>query len=132
VDDVNIRKSSMGAASSLFMVLLLTALVSAGPEYKMTAKQQFREYTAVTYYDDQAGQGMFEILQAGKRVYQQSPGGRFEIGTRLVNDVPNALTEMGKNIAGNGIPNLVISEWTGGAHCCSNPTLTTGPLIQEK
>jgi len=54
-------------------------------------------------------------------VYQKSAGGKFKIDTRLEEeDSPNALTEMGKNITGNGIPNLVISEWTGGAHCCSN------------
>ena len=119
---MSIRKSFIPAAIGLFTVLLLpAALVFATPKYKMTGKQQFREYTAITYYDDQTGEGRIEILKAGKPVYQKNADGRCDIGTRLVeDDVPNALTEMGKNITGNGIPNLVISEWTGGAHCCSN------------
>jgi hypothetical protein len=118
---MTIRRSSVAAASTLFAMLIAAALVSATPEYKMTGKQQFREYTVITYYDDQTGEGRIEILKAGKRVYQQSPGGRFEIGTRLVeDDVANTLTKMGKDIAGDGTPDLVISEWTGGAHCCSN------------
>jgi hypothetical protein len=34
------------------------------------------------------------------------------------NDPDKKLVEMGKDIAGNGQPDLVISEWTEGLHCC--------------
>ena len=32
--------------------------------------------------------------------------------------ISNNLINMGKDITGKGEPNLVINEWSGGAHCC--------------
>ena len=104
------------------ILLLFEGVVSAKPKYKLEAKQRLQEYTVRIYYDDKTGKGMFEILKKGKRVYQKSDESKFYIGSlpNSEDEVSNDLIKMGNDITGNGIPNLVISEWTQGAHCCFN------------
>ena len=68
----------------------------------------------------------FEILQNGRLVFEQkanptSWGDSFEVGLPEdeVQD-PDELKSvaMGNDITGDGEPDLIVSEYTGGAHCC--------------
>jgi hypothetical protein len=45
-------------------------------------------------------------------------GEKFVIGTLNKDDPDAGLVTMGKDITGDGQPDLVISEWKGGANCC--------------
>ena len=45
-------------------------------------------------------------------------GEKFFIGTMYKDDPDAALVKMGMDITGDGQPDLVISEWLGGANCC--------------
>lgn len=60
-----------------------------------------------------------EILQGGKRVYMQT-GYSFAIGYPLEQDQsPDSVKiDIGTDLTGEGVPDLLISEWTGGSHCC--------------
>ena len=87
------------------------------PKGKVTDETSFNGFSVKTYRSDD-GDGSFEILRGNKRVYGQH-GLCFYIGGQAGNDdkamrlpVPSA------DITGNGKPNLVVYEWTGGAHCC--------------
>jgi hypothetical protein len=81
-------------------------------------------YVARVYFDANAKDGTdsyFEILKDGKRVYVQKAkrkGEKFFIGTMYKDDPDAALVKMGMDITGAGQPDLVISEWLGGANCC--------------
>jgi hypothetical protein len=81
-------------------------------------------YVARVYFDAKAKDGSdsyFEILKDGKRVYVQKArkkGEKFFIGTMYKDDPDAALVKMGMDITGAGQPDLVISEWLGGANCC--------------
>ena len=78
-------------------------------------EQTFGDYTVRTY---ELNESSFEILKKGVRVYADS-GHRFEIGSIYETDKPQGQAGTnGTDITGDGHPNLVVSEWTGGAHCC--------------
>ncbi len=83
----------------------------------------FGAYVVNTYFDPDSNtnDAYFEILRDGKPLYRQQAednGAKFVIGT-LYDDDPDAkLVTMGKDITGDGQPDLVVSEWSGGANCC--------------
>lgn len=60
-----------------------------------------------------------QILQDGKRVYAQT-GYSFAIGYALDADQsPDSVkVDLGMDLTGLGQPDLLISEWSGGSHCC--------------
>ena len=81
-------------------------------------------YVARVYFDSKTKDGSdsyFEILRSDKRVYLQKAkkkGEKFFIGTMYKDDPDELLIKMGMDITGDGQPDLVISEWLGGANCC--------------
>jgi hypothetical protein len=83
----------------------------------------FGAYTVNTYCDPNGNtkDAYYEILKNKKLVYRQAAtdnGAKFAIGT-LYDDDPDAkLVAMGRDITGSGQPDLLVSEWTGGANCC--------------
>lgn len=79
--------------------------------------QYFKDYAIRIYRNKETGMGYFEILRSGKRVYIQR-GWKFEVGHIQNNGKTNGLIQIGRSITSEGQPNLVVSEWTGGAHCC--------------
>jgi hypothetical protein len=80
-------------------------------------------YVVNTYFDPDSNtnDAYFEILKDKHLVYQRQAednGAKFVIGT-LYDDDPDArLVTMGADITGDGQPDLVVSEWSGGANCC--------------
>jgi hypothetical protein len=121
------------AALRALFVFLITALWIAfaapgrsasskhGPPLQKSAS--FGAYTANTYFDPDSNtrDAYFEILRNKKPVYRghaTENGEKFVIGT-LYDDDPDAkLVAMGRDITGDGQPDLLISEWTRGANCC--------------
>jgi hypothetical protein len=87
-------------------------------------EETLQPYIARVYFDAKARDGSdayFEILKSDKRVYLQKSkrkGEKFFIGTMYKDDPDAALVKMGMDITGGGQPDLVISEWLGGANCC--------------
>ncbi len=102
----------------------LVAAVAAGPKSPPLQKTaSYGGYTVNTYFDpdSNAKDAYYEILKDSKRIYRYQAserGEKFVIGT-LYDDDPDArLVAIGRDITGDGKPDLVISEWTGGANCC--------------
>ena len=81
-------------------------------------------YVARVYFDANAKDGSdayFEILKNDKPVYVQKAGRKgekFFIGTMYKDDPDAATVKMGMDVTGDGQPDLVVSEWLGGANCC--------------
>jgi len=85
------------------------------PMGKAREEQIFGEYSIKIY---EINDSSFEILKNGVRVYSDF-GHRFEIGSIYENDeTGNNASVNGNDITGDGYPNLIVSEWTGGVHCC--------------
>jgi hypothetical protein len=45
-------------------------------------------------------------------------GPKFQIGSLYEDGKTSSLITIGRDITGEGVPNLVVSEYSGGAHCC--------------
>ena len=61
----------------------------------------------------------FEILKGGRRAYMQT-GYNFALGYPLEQDQsPDSVkVGIGTDLTGEGEPDLLVSEWSGGSHCC--------------
>ncbi len=77
------------------------------------AEKKFGEYTIRIYSgsSDQLAGGFLEILQAGTRVYT---------GQHESFEIDDTGTPVGADVTGTGNPNLVVKEYSGGAHCCTS------------
>jgi hypothetical protein len=83
---------------------------------------KFEGYEVRTYRAGEHGDPSqaFEVLKGGRRVYSRvdDDGMKYSVGCLNKNDPGNRDIRPGKDITGEGKPNLVIADWTGGAHCC--------------
>jgi hypothetical protein len=113
----------------ILMVVLTSVMgfraqpVDAGSHPPLQNSVSFGEYAVKTYFDPSSDQkdAYFEIFKNNKVIYRKQAtetGERFVVGT-LYDDDPDAkLVAMGNDITGDGKPDLLVSEWTGGANCC--------------
>ncbi len=62
-------------------------------------------------------EGCFEIFKNGQRVYARRSY-KFQVVEMPGISARESRILMGKDITSDGEPDLVVSEWTGGAHCC--------------
>jgi hypothetical protein len=112
--------------AALAIPLTVFAASAASPSKQgppLLKSASFGAYTVNTYFnpDSNTKYAWFEILRNKRSVYRQQAkdnGEKFVIGT-LYDDDPDAkLVMMGKDISGDGQPDLVVSQWSGGANCC--------------
>jgi hypothetical protein len=105
------------------VLILLSVFAFQGcaslPFGKLQEEQKFKDYTVRIYRDEDAGSGCFEILKSSKQVYFHE-GFKFKIGNIIFDreNRTNTWLKIGQSITRDKQPNLVVSEWTGGAHCC--------------
>lgn len=84
---------------------------------RKTGEATFRQYVVRTYREPNPA-GCFEIRRGGRRVHS-AIGALFQIGgSPMFSDEPSQLVRIGTDVTGAGKPDLVIGEFTGGAHCC--------------
>jgi len=107
--------------ATLFCMMAPVTVSAKPPPLQKSAS--YGDYTAEVYFDPSSNKrdAYFTILKNKKPVYRQQAtenGERFVIGTLLDDDPDAALVTMGRDITGDGQPDLLISEWTGGANCC--------------
>jgi hypothetical protein len=127
------RKSAFAsvgrAAVPALLILTLSALIpttarAEPPVITPHQEETMQPYIARIYFDAKAKDGSdsyYEILKNDKPVYVQKSkrkGEKFFIGTMYKDDPDATLVKMGMDVTGDGQPNLVISEWLGGANCC--------------
>jgi hypothetical protein len=121
-----VGRATVLAALALALLAGFAAPANGAAPVEVTPHQEetVAPYVARVYFDAKAKDGSdsyFEILKDGKPVYVQKArrkGEKFFIGTMYKDDPDAAMIKMGMDITGAGQPNLVISEWLGGANCC--------------
>lgn len=84
------------------------------PKWTLKKEEKFRDYTVRVF---RAGAGFYQILKNGRQIFADS-GSVYQIGTNYEDEPASKLVSIGRNVTGDGQPNLLISDWTGGAHCC--------------
>lgn len=77
----------------------------------------FRDYTLRIYKNTNTFESLFEILQGNKRLYAKT-GNSFMVNETFEGFDNERAFPMGMEITGDGQPNLLVLEYTGGAHCC--------------
>ena len=86
---------------------------------RKTGEANFGEYVVRTYrYPNSFG--CFVISRNGRAVHKETSMD-FQIGgspSLMLEGKRGELTHIGTDVTGFGQPDLVIGEWTGGAHCC--------------
>jgi len=107
----------------LFAIFIPTAETCAGnnPTFRLDSENHFRDYTVRLYSEESgSGAGRLEIFRKGKRVFRIREGGTFEIAETVIDRKGHRrpVPLIGKDINGDGTPDLVICEYSGGAHCC--------------
>lgn len=112
-------------ASSICRILvfiILIAVISSLPSLWASFYEQrkkFGAYSVSMWMDEDDGESHLVITKNGKKIFEE-----IEIGSHYYfgnNFDPNLKKDVysGKNVTGNGIVNLLVSKWTGGAHCCN-------------
>lgn len=84
------------------------------PRGDLTDQAIFGQYTVSTFRS-QKGQGSWQVSRNGRPV-RGGHGWVFRIGRISPEEDGLPADCLGKDINGNGIPDIVIYEWTGGAH----------------
>ena len=94
------------------------SLATAGMAFMpsdLRREEKFNDY-AIRIYRNGGQNGMegLEILKQGTRLYTDE-NGSFQIGGDEDLPVP-----IGADVTGLGVPDLVVKEYSGGAHCCTS------------
>lgn len=110
----------MRATLSISAILALLLLSGCGEH---TGKQDTSRKTETRFQDykvliSESDESRVEIFKGATLVYAMD-GHRFFIGNPESNEKKEIATPIGMDVTGDGQPDLVISEYTGGAHCCS-------------
>ena len=111
----------MSLCLTIFVLLLQSMVLTHAQDYKPVSKDiqdhwEGNGYSVKIYFDFAKG-GAVQIFKDNKQVYLQK-GFQFKLGLQS-DDMPESkLVKPGKDITGDGVPDLVVSEWSGGAHCC--------------
>jgi len=72
------------------------------------------------YKNDKSGEKCLQIVQAGKLLFERTDDndGAFTLGQQANKDGTIAAIPDGVDITGRGHADMIVTEWTGGAHCC--------------
>ena len=88
------------------------------------------EVTFAAYRDEDSG--CLQVIRDGKVIFRRTDGLEYALGQypdpneRVVPRIAN-----GTDITGRGYPDMIVWEWTGGAHCCfSNYVFELGPKFR--
>jgi hypothetical protein len=80
-----------------------------------------RTFGAYTLRASQRGKeldGLFEVVRDGQVIFSMA-GHRFSIFEQEGEDATNLVAAAGTDLTGEGQPDVVVMEYSGGAHCCS-------------
>jgi len=72
------------------------------------------------YRNDNSGESCLRVLQNGEIIFQRTNdnGGGYTIGQKANSDNHIPAIANGTDLTGRGNPDVTVSEYTGGAHCC--------------
>ena len=107
----------------LMFAAIVLLLLAGGPAQgsSVVLDQSFHDYRILVTQDDKAPwqkRQTLAIERGGKSLHRQQSYDFHLGGFDPLDAKQKELLAVGKDITGAGVPDLVISEFTGGAHCC--------------
>src|SRR5688572_4139126 len=112
-------KATQRLRTNCLSLLILFAACSCSTTHNLDDQLTVAGYTITTGRSPEGG-GILMIAKGRLVVHQQTnQAGVFYIGPNSPETDAKNLSSLspGTDINGNGIPDLVVTEWTGGAHC---------------
>lgn len=111
------------AVGAILSLAAQTATRSPGPEHLLIAQARVNGYLAEIRFDTAADQQIATVRRAeGGPVLWTHTGLRMNLGPSTpevekdgADPVPPGAV---RDLTGDGVPELIFREWTGGAHCC--------------
>jgi hypothetical protein len=82
--------------------------------------RSFHNYKVIIDEMSEETEGQIKVFLKGKLIFHQKDFNSYYFGNSQNFKLPHEDLYSGKDITGNNIPNLVISEWTGGNRCCAS------------
>lgn len=83
-------------------------------------RRKFGSYTVSLSHNFESGLAKAVIKQRNAKVFEMSEiGDHYYFGNHFDEKLNGKDPYSGRDITGNSMPNLLISNWTGGAHCCN-------------
>jgi hypothetical protein len=73
-------------------------------------------FRAYEHHED--GTACVEVVRNGKVLIRRTDAEHYTLGQPSESDFDTPRIANGVDITGRGHPNMIVSEWTGGAHCC--------------
>jgi hypothetical protein len=119
-------KSRFIVITNVFVLTLVATALATDSSVRATPRQEVKygQYDIRIYEKSDSDQeslftrgSSLEILEGTRRVWQQT-GGAYFIGKMYSKDPDADLVTPGVDSVGDGQLDLVISEYSGGAHCC--------------
>lgn len=108
----------------LFFTFLLFILVCESVYTEEIQIKSFGHYKVIVDRPNDQDEGRVRIYQKGKKVFEEREfGSYYFIGNKFDVSLKGRDTLSGKDLNGNFIPDLIITQWTGGAHCCNYLTI---------
>ncbi len=102
--------------------LVCSSQVAAGTE--ILQRRVFGSYEARVERDEDSSAQKIIVTKNGKVVYQDGEiGWYFWIGNHFDDSLKGRDPHSGKDLTGNGTPDIVLTSWSGGAHCCNSLTV---------
>ncbi|MFH1748846.1 MAG: hypothetical protein ABIG44_17570 [Planctomycetota bacterium] len=91
-------------------------LLAILPRWHSLGRLPFEPFTVEVYNDRRSARPMqVRIQRNGEREFTLTAWD-LDVGADTEDD--SRAAGVGEDITGDGIPNLILSEWTGGSHCC--------------
>ena len=94
------------------------AAACSGGHLKQAARVGLLDFKA--YRDEVSGNACLQVLRGGNVIFRRTNdnGGDYTIGQPADLDSKASAIANGTDITGRGNPDMIVSYWTGGAHCC--------------
>jgi hypothetical protein len=106
----------------IWLALVSSGSVAAGME--VLQRRVFGRYEARVERDEESGGQRILVTMDGKVVHREDElGSHFWIGNHFDESLKGRDPYSGKDLTGNGIPDIVLTSWSGGAHCCNSLTI---------
>lgn len=111
-------KTSKNSISILFFLIFYIPITSYAVNGKIETKL-FKSYKVQLKQNFNNGKASLIIMKQNRILFKESAiDYHYYFGNNFDPDLNNLDIYSGHDITGNKIPNLIISNWTGGAHCC--------------
>lgn len=102
------------------MSVCFISLQVLGSSSQIFAKKSYRNYQVLIEWDDNLDGERVTIKKDRKIIYSEEElGSHFWIGNHFDESLNDKDPHSGRDITGNGIPDLILTKWNGGAHCCN-------------